>query len=188
MWAALLGYEQEVSLWQDRASIRRQCMNELLWDEDRQLFCDRDTRQDAFVPLVSAASLYPLFTGVATPEQAEATAQALSVLEFDHGLACCENRSGLLDLMWDYPHGWAPLHYVAIRGLLAYGMRTEALRLADKYAATVAANFVATGTLWEKYNMVTGEISITKESDTPPMMGWTAGVFLYCCSLLEETL
>ena len=53
-----------------------------------------------------------------------------------------------------------------------------------KCAAT--ANFAETDNLWEKYNVVTGKVSVTKEYHTPPMMGWSAGVYLYCEQLLRE--
>ena len=107
-------------------------------------------------------------------------------LEQEYGIACCENRDDLLSLQWDYPHGWACLHYIAVRGLLNYGKKEDALRIAEKYVNVAAKNFEKTENLWEKYNVVTGEVSVTKEYNTPPMMGWSAGVYLYCEQLLEE--
>jgi len=91
-----------------------------------------------------------------------------------------------MHLQWDYPHGWACLHYIVIRGLLNYGMKEDALRIAGKYVRVAGENFGRTHNLWEKYDVVTGEVSVTKEYKTPPMMGWSAGVYLYCEKLLRE--
>ena len=82
-------------------------------------------------------------------------------------------------LQWDYPNGWACLHYMVIKGLLNYGYKVEAERIAQKYASVVEKNFEKTGNLWEKYNVVTGEVSTATEYETPTMMGWSAGVYLY---------
>ena len=72
-----------------------------------------------------------------------------------------------------------------IQGLDRYGYRTEAARIAQKYITLVAKVFSETEKLWEKYNVVTGEVSVTQEYKTPPMMGWSAGVYLYCEALLR---
>lgn len=45
--------------------------------------------------------------------------------------------------------------------------------------------FEKTGCLWEKYNVVEGSINVTNEYEMPAMMGWSAGVYLYCADLLK---
>lgn len=49
---------------------------------------------------------------------------------------------------------------------------------AKKYVATMERIFEATGTLWEKYNVTDGSIQVNDEYEMPPMLGWTAGVYL----------
>jgi alpha,alpha-trehalase len=49
----------------------------------------------------------------------------------------------------------------------------------------VSRNFEATGNLWEKYNASTGSIDVQNEYEMPPMLGWTAGVFLHALELLK---
>ena len=44
---------------------------------------------------------------------------------------------------------------------------------------------VKTGQLWEKYNADTGSCDATCEYKTPPMLGWTAGVYLKFLDELE---
>jgi len=185
-FAALIGREEDISLWRARADERREKINALLWSEERGVFCDLNVESGKLNHVVSAAAFYPLFAGFATDEQADRAVEALSLLEQEHGIACCENRDDLLSLQWDYPHGWACLHYIAVRGLMKYGKTEDALRIAEKYVSVAADNFVETNNLWEKYNVVTGKVSVTKEYNTPPMMGWSAGVYLYCEQLLGE--
>ena len=38
--------------------------------------------------------------------------------------------------------------------------------------------FHKTGCIYEKYNVITGEIGIGEEYGTPEMLGWTAGIYL----------
>ena len=59
------------------------------------------------------------------------------------------------------------------------GLDEDALRIAEKYRNVLQRNFETTGKLWEKYNAITGEIAVTSEYETMPMMGWTAGVYRY---------
>lgn len=185
-FAGLLGLEEDAALWTGRAQTRVKKISELLWSEERGVFCDANYVTGKLNHMVSAAAFYPLFAGLATEEQAEKTVAALPLLEQEFGVACCENRDDLLSLQWDYPHGWACLHYIVIKGLLRYGKKEDALRIAEKYVNIAAANFAETNNLWEKYNVVTGKVSVTKEYNTPPMMGWSAGVYLYCEQLLRD--
>ncbi len=185
-FAEVLQKQDDVTLWTQRAQERQDRMTALLWSEERHVFCDRNAQTDTLNHMVSAAAFYPLFTKLATAEQAAATVRALPLLECEHGIACCEARDDLLSLQWDYPHGWACLHYIVIKGLLHFGYTADAKRIAEKYVRTVARNFETTDNLWEKYNVVTGEISATREYDTPPMMGWSAGVYVYCYHLLNK--
>ncbi len=181
---AVILHRSDAATWSSRAEARKQTMSEQLWNEERGVFCDRHVPSGRLTSLVSAAAFYPLFAGLATAEQAARTVQSLPLLECEHGLACCEPRDDLLHLQWDHPHGWACLHHIVIQGLRRYGYEDDALRIARKYVDTVDHAFERTGHLWEKYNVVTGDVSASLEYDTPPMMGWSAGVYLFCETLL----
>ena len=69
---------------------------------------------------------------------------------------------------------------MVIKGLLNYGYREDALRLAGKYVELVDKVFAETGALWEKYDVVKGEVAVSKEYVSPKMLGWSAGVYLFC--------
>ena len=74
------------------------------------------------------------------------------------------------------------------QGLRQYGMERAARRIARKYVSTLSDIYTRTGTLWEKYNAVEGNIHVNSEGnyDLPPMMGWTAGVFEYAWHYLNH--
>ena len=174
------------SIWTERAENRRGRMKKLLWNDAVGAFCDYDFIVCKQADIISAAQFYPMFSGVCTKEQAERTVELLPKIEFEFGVACCEKRDDLYDLQWDYPNGWACLQYFVVHGLLHYGYRKEALRIAEKYKRLVEKVFEETGKLWEKYDVTTGTVSHNKEYETPAMMGWTAGVYIDFCSLTGE--
>ena len=55
-----------------------------------------------------------------------------------------------------------------------------------KYIDVVRKMFDETGRLWEKYDALTGEIAVTSEYVTMPMMGWTAAVYRYFVEMEEN--
>ena len=175
-------------LWEARASRRLALLNKYCWNESAGMFSDYDYVNGVQSSFLSLASFYPLFVGVANDEQAAKTVANLYRLEEEYGVASCEYREDLLGLQWDHPHGWAPLHYILIDGLLRYGYVTEAERIARKYCSLVETNFAKTGNIWEHYDTVTGEVSVTKEKSRQyTMMGWSAGVYLCCRGLLDAS-
>ena len=167
------------------ADARKALMNKVMWDEKAGMFCDHNYIKDTKSPFVSVAQFYPLFTGLATKEQAAKTVKLLPKLEHHYGVAGCQS-DGLLDFQWDYPHGWACHQYIMVNALLGYGYREEALRIARKYVSVVDKVFAETGALWEKYDVVKGEVSVTKEYESPKMLGWSAGVYLFCRNLIGK--
>ena len=77
---------------------------------------------------------------------------------------------------WGYPNGWACLQYIMIAALDNYGYCDDATRIAKKYVDTTERIFEKTNNLWEKYNVVEGNINVASEYGTPPMLGWSAGI------------
>lgn len=166
--------------WENQAELRKELMNRICWNDKNGMFADYNFVEKRQSDFVSDAAFYALLTGLCTKEQAQRTVKLLERLENDYGVAACEKRDGLYDLQWDFPHGWACLHFIIIEGLLLYGYIEDAQRIAEKYCRLVETNYEETGTLWEKYNTLTGKVSITKENGlAATMMGWSAGVYLY---------
>ena len=73
--------------------------------------------------------------------------------------------------------------YMALKNV---GLIDDAKRIAQKYVGTIDEDFAKTGRLWEKYDAVRGGMGVSTEYDTPEMMGWTAGVYVYLCEELKR--
>ena len=97
-------------------------------------------------------TFYPLWAGLATPEQAQELVANLGIFEQPGGLAMSSTDA---DVQWDYPYGWAPTQIVAIEGLRRYGFNDDANRISYNFLSTIAENFRRDGTIREKYNVVT---------------------------------
>lgn len=178
-----LGNGNEIK-WIKAADKRLELMNEYLIDENG-LFCDYNFKKKTKGRIFSAAAFYPLFAGLASKEQAEAAVLALKRIEGGYGIFACEKNDTVGSYQWDYPNSWPPVTYIVIRGLMNYGFADDARRIAQKYTDASEKIFNETGCLWEKYNAYEGSVNVTHEYETPPMLGWCAGAYLYCMNILN---
>ena len=174
----LLGKREDATEWKQRAHIRKQRINQFLWDERRGMFFDYnfDTRRRSVYEY--ATTLYPLWAGLASREQALAVRSHLAVFERAGGLAMSHTESGV---QWDYPYGWAPIQLLGVKGLRRYRFNADADRITHKFLSMVTENFQRDGTIREKYNVVTrsSETKVaTGYQSNEVGFGWTNGVFL----------
>ena len=176
--SGLLGRATEAGQWQQRAEERKKQIDKYLWDGHRGLFFDYDLRAGARSSYEYLATFYPLWAGLASPQQAQAVAQNVKDFEQPGGLATSTTNSGM---QWDFPYGWAPLQLLAVEGLRRYGFAADADRISYKFLSTVAENFGREGTIREKYNVVTrsseAHVSAGYQANVAGF-GWTNGVFL----------
>jgi alpha,alpha-trehalase len=189
----------ERETWRQRAEARKQKINELCWDEDQGAFFDWNHAENRRGSMISVANFDPLWSGLATPEQARRIVEkTLPRLEFAHGIAACAPGPRHRVCQWDYPNAWPCVQNLTYRGLAYYGFNEGARRVATKYISTVTRCFEKTGDLWEKYNAVNGTVNTPSETGynasavrefdrcdehaalgaPPAMMGWTAGVYI----------
>ena len=167
----------EENIWQERADKRRKLMLEYM-DSGNGLLLDYNFVTNRRSSIMSAASFYPLFAGLADKRNAQAVVENIDRLEAEFGILTCEKNDKCGIYQWNYPNGWACLQYIAVAGLERYGYHNDAKRIACKYVNLVEKIFEETGNLWEKYNVVSGSLDVNSEYGTPPMMGWSAGVYL----------
>lgn len=170
--------------WLHHAEVRRELMN--IYLEKDGIFYDYNYIKQEKNTLLSAASLFPIFCGLATPSQAQALVNSLHRIEADFGILTCEKNNIAGKYQWNYPNGWACMQYVAISGLDKYGFIDIAKRIAQKYVSLVEQVYGKTNNLWEKYNVVEGNLAVSNEYGLPPMMGWSAGVYLTAEKYLTE--
>jgi alpha,alpha-trehalase len=169
--------------WRRRARTRKERMDRFLWHEPSGTYRDYDVRAQRHSPILSLASLYPLAFGAAEPKQAARTLAHLPRFQHPYGVPVCPADPTVWPeapvFQWDYPNVWPPLQYITIRALRATGRHDAARRLAGTYLNTTVKGFLQTGALWEKYDAQTGEPA-GGEYAAARMLGWSAGVFVYC--------
>ena len=173
-----LGKKEDAAKWRQRAEDRKQRMNKYLWDEQKGLFFDYDVDKQQRSTYEYITTFYPLWAGLATPDQARALLKNLSSFEQAGGLAMSRTEPGT---QWDYPYAWAPTQIIAVTGLRRYGFKSDADRIAYKFLSMIAENFRRDGTIREKYNAVTrsSETHVTAGYHANVVgFGWTNGAFL----------
>lgn len=177
----------EENVWCERAKTRKKLMERYLSVSDGT-WMDYNYKTGKHSEIFSCASLYPLFAKLAEPEYAQRMAENLNRLECRYGLSACEKNDAPGVYQWNYPNGWACQQYLAVVGFQNYGMTEIALRLARKYTELVEKCFDETENLWEKYNVVEGNVNICQEGTgkMPAMMGWSAGTYLAMKQLITE--
>jgi alpha,alpha-trehalase len=176
--SGLLDKPNEAKKWRARAQARKKAINQYLWNSQRGLFFDYDFVAGKQSTYHYLTTFYPLWAGLATPEQAKAVEKNLSVFEQPGGLAMSDVKSGA---QWDDPYGWAPVQLLAIKGLRRYGFNADADRLSEKFLSTVLENFQRDGTIREKYNVVTrsteSQVDVGYQANVIGF-GWTNAAFL----------
>ncbi|HET7746317.1 MAG TPA: trehalase family glycosidase, partial [Vicinamibacteria bacterium] len=153
----MVGDPAEARRFDALADERRAAVQRLLWDEESGLFLDYDFRNARRRRYEFATTFYPLWAGMATPEQARRVHENVRLFEAPGGVLTSTRRTGS---QWDAPFGWAPLQMIAVGGLRRYGYHETADRLARRFVALVAKEFDEHGTIVEKYDLVRRESDV----------------------------
>jgi alpha,alpha-trehalase len=186
--AETLGRKEEGQKWLLRANERRERIQKYLWDPGRRLFFDYDFETGQRSSYEYITTFYPLWAGLATPEQAQELDRNLGIFEQPGGLAMSNNNA---DVQWDYPYGWAPTQIIAIEGLRRYGFNDDANRISYNFLATILENFRRDGTIREKYNVVTRSSESGVHAGYQQNVigfGWTNAAFLVFLHELPKDL
>ncbi|MDR3727323.1 MAG: trehalase family glycosidase [Terracidiphilus sp.] len=184
--AHVLGQPADALRWDRRAKARNAAMQRYLWRPREGVFADYDFVYARPSSYAYISSLYPLWAGVASREQAKQIVAQLSLFERPGGLSMSKTQSGM---QWDEPFGWAPTNWIAIAGLEAEGFHADAARLARAFDATVDAGFAKDGTIREKYNVVSGNTDVQVSTGYKVNVigfGWTNGVYLKMKEVMQR--
>ena len=168
-----------------RAERRRASIDRYLWDAEAGAYLDYRWTRGVRVPRISAATLYPLFTQVASAAQARAVAQTTRThLLQAGGLVTTEVNTGA---QWDAPNGWAPLQWIAVSGLRRFGESALAAAIACRWMVAVNRVYDERGALVEKYDVVdTARPGGGGEYPLQDGFGWTNGVMRKLMALYPE--
>jgi alpha,alpha-trehalase len=173
----LKGDAAQAQRFDKRASTRAAAIRRVLWDPELHAFGDYDFAAQRLTHRLSAATVYPLYFGIADKAQANAVASTVRArLLRAGGLATTTAQSGQ---QWDEPNGWAPLQYLAVAGLRRYGQSALAGEIATRWIQTNVAYYQRTGKLVEKYDVDAKAGSTAAGGGEYPLQdgfGWTNGV------------
>ncbi|WP_017731704.1 alpha,alpha-trehalase TreF [Nafulsella turpanensis] len=169
------GKDEEALLFDERALERKAAIEKWLWSEEKQFYVDYDFVAEKINPTLTLAAVYPLYQGLASEEHARLVAQKLqSDFLKEGGLVTSLVESGQ---QWDYPNGWAPLQWMAFKGLEGYDMQELSQEISTRWLRINRKVFLETGKMMEKYNVV--NITQSGGGGEYPLQdgfGWTNGV------------
>jgi alpha,alpha-trehalase len=182
----LLGNDRDAAHWDRRSQQRAAAIQRYLWRAKDGVFADFNFVHAKSSSYDFIASLYPLWAGFATREEATQMESKLNLFERAGGLSTSNTNTGL---QWDEPYGWAPTNWMVVAGLEAYGFRADAARIAEHFDATVDAGFAADGTIREKYNVVKGNSDVKVSTGYTANVigfGWTNAIYLKMQEISEK--
>jgi alpha,alpha-trehalase len=185
----LQGDAGEARRMSQRAQQRAAAIGRVLWDPQLHAFGDYDFVHHTLTHRLTAATLYPLYAGIATRAQAHQVAGTVRAgLLRPGGLATTQVASGQ---QWDEPNGWAPLQYLAVMGLRRYGESALAQTIATRWIATNLIYYRRTHKLVEKYDISTAAAKASSagggEYPLQDGFGWTNGVLRVLLAMYPHT-
>jgi alpha,alpha-trehalase len=185
--ADMLGKKKESAGWHERAKKRKDAIQKYLWNAQRGLFFDYDFTTQKQSTYEYVTTFLPLWTGLATKEQAAAVVKNVGIFERPGGLMMSPKETGG---QWDAPYAWAPNQLMADDGIRRYGFNEVADRVSSEFLSNVLENFRRDGTIREKYNAVTrsSETAVTAGYKVNIVgFGWTNAAFLVLLHELPES-
>lgn len=166
----------------ERAEKRKKQIRNLMWNKDINFFVDYNYVTKEQNTFCSVAGFYPLWAKIATAKQANIIRErVLPAFEYNGGIVNTQSHGLSNDIkQHDYPNGWPNHQWVVIQGLLNYGFREDAHRIAKKWVDMNAKIFRETGLFWEKYNVVKCDIGAFNPNRYPTQSGfaWTNAIFI----------
>ncbi len=125
-----------------------------------------------------------MFFKIANADQAEGVANYLQKhFLYAGGLQTTIVTTGQ---QWDAPNGWAPLQYIAVKGLMNYGYNDLATTVVERWMAVNEKVFKSSGKMLEKYNVKDIQLeSGGGEYPTQDGFGWSNGVYLKFYQMLN---
>ncbi len=173
-----LGHTADSEKWNKLAEERKRLINRYLWSAEQGMFFDFNFMTGKMSSYLYATTFYPLWAGLATPEQAQAVAANVKVFDRPGGIPMSTDDTGA---QWDLPYGWGNIEMLAIDGLRQYGYNADADRISYEFLSMVVENFRNDGNIREKYNVVTrsseSHVELGYEMNVVGF-GWTNAAFL----------
>lgn len=157
--------------WQEKEQKLEKLTEEMLFDDQRGCYADRNRKTGEFCKVLSPASFMPLFVGTASPERA----QAMDVLARDTkgfypGMPTV--TYGCPAYCTDYWRGptWLNVAYFAVKGLLDYGFTQTAVEIREFLLNMIYDNLPKG--IYENYD------SVKRVGRSNPSFSWSAAFII----------
>ncbi|TVZ28018.1 alpha,alpha-trehalase [Gillisia sp. Hel_I_86] len=166
----------KAEIFNSKANARKEAILKYCWNTENGFFMDYNFKKNSQTEILSLAGVYPLFFNIAEENQAELVQGKIKEIFLKPGgLVTTPNHTGQ---QWDAPNGWAPLQWMAIKGLRNYGYPVLANDIKGRWIKLNREVYKKTFKMLEKYNVE----DLSKESGggeypTQDGFGWTNGVF-----------
>jgi len=164
------------------AQRRKTAINKYCWSTVNGWYVDYDFVAKRLSTTLTLAGMAPLFCNVSPANRVKNIVYILRRKFLRQGgLVTSLKNTGQ---QWDAPNGWAPLQWIAVKGLLNYDEKELAEAISRSWISLNVKVFAETGKLMEKYDVT----DLTKtagggEYPTQDGFGWTNGVLLKMISL-----
>jgi len=157
-WSKQLGFDAR--LYEKRRDELKAFIQKDLYVKEEGTFYDIWAVKDPEFRHLAFESMWPLVTGAATKEQANAYIDKYfldtAVFLTAHPIATVGRKDPKFEMrMWRGP-AWNSMAYWAARGCLNYGRKDAAKIILEKALDESAKQFKRTGTIWEFYNSLGG--------------------------------
>ncbi len=164
---------------------RKAIFDQYFWDNESGFYVDYDFVEKEKTPILSLASVFPLYFNMASEKQASSVAHLIRhAFLKPGGLTSTLDETGQ---QWDAPNGWAPMQWMAIQGLRNYGYHQLANQIKANWVNNCLRVYQNTGKMVEKYNVY--DLSLLAGGGEYPVQdgfGWTNGVLLRLLAEEEE--
>ncbi|KAF2431558.1 neutral trehalase [Tothia fuscella] len=206
----VLSHIETAAEWQQKADSRKQVLDTYLWNEERGMYLDYNTKTGKQHTIESVTCFWPLWSGAASEHQAKMLIEkALPKFEMVGGLVSTAKESlpnGGVGLhcheqhQWDFPYAWAPHQVMAWDGFKRYGYHKVAERVCYRWLRTVLKVFVDfNGTVVEKYDVTNerdphkvfaeyGNQGLDFKGFAREGFGWTNASFQYGLSIINPRM
>ncbi len=167
----------KANFYQNLLEKRQNSLEKYCWNEHKGFYFDYDFMQNKSTDSYTLAAVFPLFFKMATDFQANKVAEMLeSQFLKAGGLTTTTVFSGQ---QWDAPNGWAPLQWMAFKGLMNYGLKDLADKIKTHWLSANLGVYEKTGKMTEKYDVYNEDLEAGGgEYPNQDGFGWTNGVFL----------
>lgn len=153
---------------------RKKLMDKYLLDDG--LYYDYDSFNNKKRYYFNCAMFFPFISGVSV--SSSSFSKLCDALIYPYGLACGEKNNDHHIYQWGFPNMWPNLVLVAFKAAINLKEYNYAKQIGLKYLNAVENEYLSSGKLWEKYDVMTGKRATNNEYSETEMMGWTAAGYV----------